>query len=148
MRLVTFLFSFFVLSAYIEYLNGKLDDGVEYAVFQRSFAEDGDYENEGIIEFKTNKDNTGLIVGIVVALVVVVAVIAAGIFFYRRRQNSASNGDEEEMNLRPRRRPTITDKILGRRSGAFGKLYSVHTDVRTKISIELLFFTSEIVSEK
>ena len=138
MRLVTFLFSFFVLSAYTEYLNGKLDDGVKYAVFQRSFAEDGDYENEGIIEFKTNKDNTGLIVGIVVALVVVVAVIAAGIFFYRRRQNSASNGEDEEIGLKPRpRHRTLTDRIRGRGSGAFGELYSVHTDVRTKISIEL-----------
>ena len=116
-----------LLAAPSKYLNGKLDDGTKYAVFQRSFAEDGDYENEGIVEFETDKDNTALIAGIVVPLlVVVVAIIAAGIFFYRRRQNSDRNGEDEEMSLKPRaRHRTLTDRIRGRGSGAFGKLYSI-----------------------
>ena len=59
--------------------------------------------------------------GIVVAFVVVVAVIAGGIFLYRRR-NSARDEEDADMPLKPRRR-TLTNKILGRGSGAFGKLH-------------------------
>lgn len=125
-QVINFSFLFCFLLAVTKYLNGKLDDGVKYAVFQRSFAENGDYEDEGIVEFETNKDNTGLIVGIVVSLLVIVAIIAAGIFLYRRRQNRSSNGDDEDISLKPRpRHRTLTDRFRGRGSGAFGKLYSV-----------------------
>ena len=42
-----------VILAFIKYLNGKLDDNTKYAVLQRSFDKDGDYENEGFIQFTT-----------------------------------------------------------------------------------------------
>ena len=113
--------SIFILLAPTKFLNGELKDGAEYAVFQRSFSEDGDYEDEGFIEFKTAKDNTVLIVAIVVSLLVVVAVIAVGIFIYRRRQNSARDEEEVEMPLKPRKR-TVTNRFRGRGSGAFGEL--------------------------
>lgn len=58
--------------------------------------------------------------GIVVSLVGVVAVIAVGIFIYRRRQNSARDEEDGEMPLKPRKR-TLTNRIRGRGSGAFGK---------------------------
>lgn len=37
----------------IKYLNGKLKENTEYAVFQRSFDQDENYENEGLIQFTT-----------------------------------------------------------------------------------------------
>lgn len=43
----------FVILAFTKYLNGKLDDNTKYVVFQRSFDNDGDYENEGFIQFTT-----------------------------------------------------------------------------------------------
>ena len=114
--------SIFILLAPIKYLNGKLKEGTEYAVFQRSFSKNGDYyENEGFVKFKTGTNNTPLIVGIVVALLVVVAAIAVGIFIYRRRQKSAQDEEDVDMPLRPRKR-TLTNRIRGRGSGAFGKL--------------------------
>ena len=110
------MFSFFCFLAGGKYLNGKLDDNTEYAVFQRSFAEDGDYENEGFITFKTEKDHTGTIVAVVVVTILVVVVVAAAIFFYRRRQNSYRSEDEEiPMNAKPHRRRT--GSRLFRRSG-------------------------------
>lgn len=36
-----------------KYLNGKLKEKTEYVVFQRSFDKDGNYENEGFIQFAT-----------------------------------------------------------------------------------------------
>ena len=116
-----FLFIFIPL-AHPKYLNGELSDDTKYAVFQRSFSEDGDYEDEGFIEFKTKVDNTVLIAVLVVSLLVVVVVVVAAIFVYRRRQNSRDEEDTE-MPLRPRKR-TLTNRIRGRGSGAFGKLCS------------------------
>ena len=113
--------SIFILLAPIKYLNGKLKEGTEYAVFQRSLSENGNYEDEGFVTFKTGTNNTPLIVGIVVALLVVVAAIAVGIFIYRRRQKSAQDEEDVDMPLRPRKR-TLTNRIRGRGSGAFGKL--------------------------
>ena len=114
--------SIFILSAPTKYLNGKLEEGTDYAVFQRSFSENGNYEDEGFIKFKTDtSSNTVLIVAIVVSLLVVVAVIAGGIFFSRRRQNSPPEEEDGEIRLRPRK-PTVTDRFRGRGSGAFGKL--------------------------
>ena len=104
-----------------KFLNGKLDDGVKYVAFQRSFDKEGDYESEGFVDFETNKDHTVTIVVVVVLIVIITACIAVGIFVYRRRQSSSRNG-EEEMALRPQRRGrTLSQKILGRASGAFGK---------------------------
>lgn len=34
-------------------MNGKLEGDTEYAVFQRSFDEDGGYENQGFVQFTT-----------------------------------------------------------------------------------------------
>ena len=108
----------------VRYLNGKLNDGAEYVAFQRSFDRDGDYESEGFVDFKTEKDHTVTIVVVVVVLVIVIAVIGGGIFFYRRRHSQPGNG-EEELALRPQRRGrTLSKKILGRASGAFGKNFS------------------------
>ncbi|XP_015777605.1 PREDICTED: receptor-type tyrosine-protein phosphatase delta-like [Acropora digitifera] len=97
----------------IEYLNGKLNDNTQYAAFQRSFAEDGNYDNEGFITFITKRDYTvEMVVGILVLLFVVV-VIALAIFIYRRRrrQNESLDGGMP-MQKKPRR-PTAS-RILGR----------------------------------
>ena len=108
--------SIFILSAPTKYLNGKLKEGTDYAVFQRSFSKNGNYEDEGFIKFKTDtSSNTVLIVSIVVSLLVVVAVIAGGIFFYRGRRNSPPHVPNGGISLEPCE-PTLTDK------GAFGKL--------------------------
>ena len=42
-----------MILADIKYLNGKLKENTEYAVFQRSFDQDENYENEGLIQFTT-----------------------------------------------------------------------------------------------
>ncbi|KAJ7369444.1 hypothetical protein OS493_038944 [Desmophyllum pertusum] len=50
----------------------------------------------------------------------------AGIFYYRRRQSSPRNGEDEELNMKPRKRiRTLTDRIRGRGSGAFGEAIPV-----------------------
>ena len=123
------LFVYFILLAFTEYLNGELSDGTKYAVFQRSFNSYDEYENEGFIEFKTKTNPTGVIVGVVVTLLLLIAISAAGIFYYRRRQSSPRNGEDEELNMKPRKRiRTLTDRIRGRGSGAFGKLCSILKD--------------------
>ena len=80
--------------------------------------------SEGFVDFKTEKDHTvTIVVVVVVVLVIVIAVIGRGIF-YRRRHSQPTNG-EEELALRPQRRGrTLSKKILGRASGAFGKNFS------------------------
>ena len=111
----------FALEAVIKYLNGELNDDTQYAVFQRSFAENGDYDNEGFITFITDKLVTkkNYIVEIVVGILVplfLVAVIALAIFIYRRRrrQNESLDGGIP-MQKKPRR-PTAS-RILGRGIG-------------------------------
>ena len=112
--------SIFILSAPTKYLNGKLKEGTDYAVFQRSFSENDNYEDEGFVRFKTDtSSNTGLIVAIVVSLLVVVAVIAGGIF-YRRRQNGPGPGPDRDPEI-PLEGP-INPNTGGGGSGAFGKL--------------------------
>ena len=103
------------MEAVIEYLNGKLSESTQYAVFQRSFAEDGDYENEGFMTFITKTDYVVIVVSILVPLFVVV-VIALSIFIYRRRrrQNECLDGGIP-MQKKPRR-PTAS-RILGRGIG-------------------------------
>ena len=103
------------MEAVIEYLNGKLNDGTEYAVFQRSFAEDGDYENEGFIKFETKTDYVVIVVSILVPLFVVV-VIALSIFIYRRRRRQNESLDGEIPMQKKPRRPTAS-RILGRGIG-------------------------------
>lgn len=82
--------------AIIKYLNGKLEDNTDYAVFQRSFDKDGDYENEGFVKFTTRKDHTVAIVARILVPLLIVAVVAAGIFYYRRRQNRDRSSEEQE----------------------------------------------------
>ena len=75
------------LSAFIKYQNGKLEEGTRYAVFQRYFDEDGDYENEGFITFTTKDDGiptATLVLSIVVGLLVVLIVVIV-IVMWRRR---------------------------------------------------------------
>ena len=91
----------------IEYLNGELDDNTQYAVFQRSFAENGNYENEGFIKFETKKDYT--IVGYLVpVLVLVVVFIVLAIFIYRRRRRQNENLDGRIPMQKKQRRPTVS----------------------------------------
>ncbi|XP_073259128.1 receptor-type tyrosine-protein phosphatase delta-like [Porites lutea] len=77
----------------IKYLNGKLKENTEYAVFQRSFDQDENYENEGLIQFTTKKENdpespskslTATIVAVVIVLVILLIVVVA-IIVWRRR---------------------------------------------------------------
>jgi len=72
-----------------KYLNGKLDDNTKYAVFQRSFAQDGDYENEGFILFQTKaKPPTAIIVSVVVVLLALLFLAGAVTIWRRSRRNS------------------------------------------------------------
>ncbi|CAH3043649.1 unnamed protein product, partial [Porites evermanni] len=82
----------------IKNLNGKLKENTEYAVFQRSFDQDENYENEGFIQFTTKKENdpespskssTATIVAVVVVLVILLIVVV-GIIVWRLR--SPRNG--------------------------------------------------------
>ena len=88
-----------------EYLNGKLDDNTKYAVFQRSFDKDDNYENEGFIVFTTNKDNTAAVIAGVVVPLIVVAVIVVVVVLYIRRRNrdKAADGEDMPMNSKPPR---------------------------------------------
>ena len=88
-----------------EYLNGKLDDNTKYAVFQRSFDKDDNYENEGFIVFTTNKDNTAAVIAEVVVPLIVVAVIVVVVVLYIRRRNrdKAADGEDMLMNSKPPR---------------------------------------------
>ena len=116
-----------------KYLNSKLEDGAKYAVFQPSFDKDNAYKSEGFVEFETKKDHSLTIMVVVVVLIVVVAAIGAGIFCYHLQQNSSGNGDEE-MALKPQKRlRTLTNKLRGQASGAFGKSCST-------INVFLLLF--------
>ena len=127
------------MEAVIEYLNGELNDNTQYAAFQRSFAENGDYDNEGFITFitekfittestttestttesttteSTTKTYTGIVVGILVPLFVVV-VIALAIFIYRRRRTQNENLDGGMPMQKKPRRPTAS-RILERGIG-------------------------------
>ena len=104
------------MEAVIEYLNGELNDNTQYAAFQRSFAEDGDYENEGFVTFITEKDYTvEIVVGILVPLFVVV-VIALAIFIYRRRRRQNENLDGGIPMQKKSRRRTAS-RVLGRGIG-------------------------------
>ena len=87
----------------VKYLNGKLDDDTKYAVFQRSFHTDNDYENEGFIIFTTNKNNTAAVVAGVVVSLIVAAVIVVVIVLYirRRKRDKAADGEDMLMNSKP-----------------------------------------------
>ena len=82
----------FVFLAYTKYLNGKLNEGTRYAVFQRSFDEGGDFENEGFIKFttketkKTEADgiSTAIVVLSVVVGLLVLLFVVAGLIVWRR----------------------------------------------------------------
>ena len=97
-----------------EYLNGKLDDNTKYAVFQRSFDKDNNYENEGFIIFTTNKDNTAAIIAGVVVPLIVVAVIVVVVVLYIRRRNrdKAADGEDMPMNSKPPRTTRTKLEIL------------------------------------
>ena len=88
-----------------EYLNGKLNDNTKYAVFQRSFDKDNNYENEGFIIFTTNKDNTvAVIAGVVVPLIVVAVIVVVVVLYIRRRnRDKAADGEDMPMNSKPPR---------------------------------------------
>ena len=102
----TFL-SFFRL-VYTKYFNGKLDDGTEYAVFQRSLSENGYYQDEGFSQFTTKtlptpgkKNKHLIVVGVFIGLFIVCVVVVGGIvivWLRGRRQNNA-NDDGEEISL-------------------------------------------------
>jgi len=99
----------------IEYLNGELDDNTEYAAFQRSFAENGDYENEGFTTFITERDDTVKIVAgvLVPVLLLVVVFIALAVFIYRRRKRQNENLDGRIPMEKKSRRPTAS-RLWGR----------------------------------
>ncbi|KAL9951101.1 hypothetical protein ACROYT_G043701 [Oculina patagonica] len=79
-----------------KYLNGNLDQGTKYAVFQRSFAEDGDYESEGFVKFTTKEtkktEDGGISITIVVLSVVVgllvLLIVVGGTVMWRRFQRN------------------------------------------------------------
>ena len=74
---------FFYLLAFASYLNGKLKANTRYAVFQRSFDEDGYYENEGFFQFTTKAKFPKAIVSVVVVLVVFLILVGAFIIWRR-----------------------------------------------------------------
>ena len=105
-----------------KYLNGKLGDDTKYAVFQRSFHTDDDYENEGFIIFTTKKDNTAAVVaGVVVSLVVVAVIVVVVVLYIRRRnRDKAADGEDVPMNSKPARTKSVSGFF--RRSG-IGELF-------------------------
>ena len=113
---LTMMFLCFVVLG-VKYLNGKLDDDTKYAVFQRSFHSEEEYENEGFIIFTTNKDNTAAVVAGVVVSLIVVAVIVVVVVLYLRRRNrdKAADGEDVPMNSKPSRTKSVSG--LFRRSG-------------------------------
>ncbi|XP_068677575.1 receptor-type tyrosine-protein phosphatase delta-like isoform X2 [Montipora foliosa] len=74
------------------YRNGKLEDGTDYAAFQRSFAESGYSEFGPLQSFSTNNDYTAAIVAPIILLVVAMGV-AGGIYIYRRRPKQPNEPD-------------------------------------------------------
>ena len=121
---VTFLCFFFFLLV-VKYLNGKLDDDTKYAVFQRSFHSDNDYENEGFIIFTTNKNNTAAVVaGVVVSLIVVAVIVVVVVLYIRRRKrDKAADGENMPMNSEsPRTTRTKSVTEIFRKSG-IGELF-------------------------
>ena len=102
---------FYFFLAEIKYLNGKLDDDTKYAVFQRSFDKDGNYEDEGFIAFTTKKDNTvAIVAGVVVAILAVVAIVIVVIIFYRKKTDPDPNTDKDTP-LQPH--PDTSDHTSG-----------------------------------
>ena len=101
---LTVTFLCFVLLV-VKYLNGKLDDDTKYAVFQRSFHSDNDYENEGFVIFTTNKNNTAAVVaGVVVSLIVVAVIVVVVVLYIRRRKrDNAADGENMPVNSEPPR---------------------------------------------
>ena len=57
-----------------KYFNGELESNTHYAAFQRSFDEDGSYDSEKFVRFKTKKSFP--LVTVIVVVVVVVIVVA------------------------------------------------------------------------
>ena len=121
------MYSYFAADNNKKYLNGELDDNSKYAVFQRSFADDGEYESEGFIEFTTKKDNTvAIVVGVLVSVLLVV-VIVVGIFIYRRRKRRHEDQGDEGMPMTKKKDPRRgTVSRLMRRAG-IGMLHLEHT---------------------
>ena len=86
------LLCFFYPLTVTKYLNGNLDEDTKYTVFQRSYAEDGDYENEGFVTFttkeakKTEEDgiSTTIVVLSVVVGLLVLLIVVGGIVMWRR----------------------------------------------------------------
>ena len=122
------------MEAVIEYLNGELNDNTRYAAFQRSFAENGDYENEGFITFTTKKDYTvEIVVGVLVPVLLLLLVfIALAIFIYRRRRRQNENLDGG-IPMQKKSRIRTASRILGRGIGMLlcdtGKIKRVLEDV-------------------
>ena len=78
----------FIHVSVTKYLNGKLNDDTAYAVFQRSFSNDGYYENEGFVMFITKaKSSTAIIVSVVVVLLVLLFFVGAVIVWRRSHRN-------------------------------------------------------------
>ena len=119
---VTFLCFFFFFLLVVKYLDGKLDDDTKYAVFQRSFHSDNDYENEGFVIFTTNKNNTAAVVaGLLVSLIVVVVIVMVVVLYIRRRKrDKAADGENMPMNFEPPRTKSVTE-IFGK--SGIGELF-------------------------
>ncbi|XP_068728210.1 receptor-type tyrosine-protein phosphatase delta-like [Montipora capricornis] len=97
------------------YRNGKLEDGTDYAAFQRSFAESGYSEFGPLQSFSTNNDYTAAIVVPIILLVVAMGV-AGGIYIYRRRLNQGKDDakDGEPLDeLSPRGRRSKGVRVSG-----------------------------------
>ncbi|KAJ7357701.1 hypothetical protein OS493_023835 [Desmophyllum pertusum] len=86
-----------------KYLNGELDSGTNYAVFQRSFDAYRSYDSGSFIRFKTKKGFPWLTVLLVVILIVVLALalIAFACWLVKKKRRDlevSSKTDNVEMN--------------------------------------------------
>ncbi|KAJ7375922.1 Bone morphogenetic protein 1 [Desmophyllum pertusum] len=86
-----------------KYLNGELDSGTNYAVFQRSFDAYRSYDSGSFIRFKTKKGFPWLTVLLVVILIVVLALALIAFACWlvkkkRRNRKVSSKTDNVEMN--------------------------------------------------
>ncbi|XP_022799391.1 neogenin-like [Stylophora pistillata] len=98
-------------AGFTEYLNGKLDDDTEYAVFQRSLSGPDDYQNEGFTQFTTRKmtelepeDKTVIVIVVFIVLFIVFVVVVGGIVivWLRGRRRSNENEVDEDIPMEDR----------------------------------------------
>ncbi|CAH3034081.1 unnamed protein product, partial [Porites evermanni] len=124
-----------------KYLNGKLKEKTEYVVFQRSFDKDGNYENEGFIQFATKKENdsessskpsTVIIVSVVIVLVILLLVgVAIIVWRYRRSYNESTCCSKRKKDKLSQENIEMSDNSKLSTSGGYYNSIQLHDELRS-----------------